>query len=318
MKTNRNIWRVLSLVLALVMLFAVVACTENGDADATTAGTNATTAATTTKATTKETTAAKTTQATTTAATTAAPTAQNSAQYTVAGATADTPAGSYTVYNHIPAAFTGEGAIVVDAASYDQTTSVGVGDADRGGFTHYYVNDGVTKDDQGNEIPVADKHIDYKFTVTEAGTYTILFGLSVKDNQQRGVCIQVDDQTKVALDFTVPASDFNPDNNVWTVVNATNGAWVAVDGLTFDLAAGEHTFTLTFNSQCPKSLHFRSFTFVKAGGEITPPAPVVPAPTVDLSGGEYNAETNPTGTYSVFTGESDTSWYDNDPRLHRG
>ncbi len=37
-------------------------------------------------------------------------------------------------------------------------------------------------------------------------------------------------------------------------------------------------------------------------------------PTVDVSGGEYNADTNPTGTYSVYDGSTkDTSWYTNDP-----
>ena len=61
-----NLWRVLTLAMALVMLFAVVACTNEGDAAATTAG--ATDAATTPAATT---TAKKTTAKATTAATTA-------------------------------------------------------------------------------------------------------------------------------------------------------------------------------------------------------------------------------------------------------
>ena len=61
-----NLWRVLTLALALVMLFAVVACTNEGDATATTEG--AADAATTPAATT---TAKKTTAKATTAATTA-------------------------------------------------------------------------------------------------------------------------------------------------------------------------------------------------------------------------------------------------------
>ncbi len=66
---NRNFYRVLSLALALLMLFAVVACTNEGNPNATTGATtaNGTTANTTAKTTAAKTTAKKTTAASTTA-----------------------------------------------------------------------------------------------------------------------------------------------------------------------------------------------------------------------------------------------------------
>lgn len=69
---NRNVWRVLSLVLALVMMLAVVACTNDQEDPAKTtagAGTTAAKQTTTAKKTTAKTTAAKTTAATTAATT---------------------------------------------------------------------------------------------------------------------------------------------------------------------------------------------------------------------------------------------------------
>ena len=79
MKKN-NLFRILALAMALVMLVAVVACTNEGDATATTEGATTAGATTTAKATTKAATTAKattavTTAAATTVATTAAPNA---------------------------------------------------------------------------------------------------------------------------------------------------------------------------------------------------------------------------------------------------
>ncbi len=68
---KRNFYRLMALALALVMLFAVVACTQDGDTAET-----GDTSATTPQATTKATTPKRTTQATTAKATTAATTAK--------------------------------------------------------------------------------------------------------------------------------------------------------------------------------------------------------------------------------------------------
>ena len=267
MKTNRNFWRIVTLALALVMLFSVVACNNEEEPAATTeAGADGSTQAPTTQKPTTEkpttSTTAPTTEPTqgTTATTepTTEPTTELEAYSVVVpsqfDANGDGVNDSYLFANKMPAAFLKEGVLKISASEYDTVNDKGVAKAERikgSGIYHYYINDG------DETIPHADKSMTYKFTITEAGVYEVLLDLGMKDTtQQRGATFYFDDKAGIAMDYSVDATFAG------AVRDETHGTYVT--GLSVELTAGEHTLVVKHNPLCSKNMHFRNFYFVKS------------------------------------------------------
>jgi hypothetical protein len=261
MKTNRNIWRIVTLALALVMLFSVVACSNEEEAPvASTDGT--TTAAPTTKkptTTEKPTTQKPTTQTQATTEPTTEPTTELPAYSVVVpsnfDANNDGVNDSYLFSNKLPAAFLAEGVVKVHAGDYDQTLSKGVGSAERisgSGIRHYYVNL-----DEKENIPDDEQNMTYTFEIAEAGVYEILLDLGMKDSaQQRGAVYYIDGGEGIAMDYTVTA-EFAA-----AVRDETQGTYVT--GLSVELTKGTHTLVVKYNPLCSKTIHFRNFYFAKS------------------------------------------------------
>ena len=261
MKTNRNIWRIVTLALALVMLFSVVACSNEEEEPVITTAADGTTAApSTTKkpaTTEKPTTEKPTTQTTATTEPTTEPTTELPAYSVVVpsnfDANNDGVNDSYLFANKIPAVFLAEGVIKVSAADHAETDK-GVGKAERisgSGIYHYYINTSNT------EIPDDEKTLTYTFTVTEAGTYDVMLDLGMKDTaEQRGAVFYLDGGDGIAMDYTVTA-EFAA-----AVRDETHGTYVT--GLSLELTAGEHTLVVKYNPFCNKTIHFRNFYFVKS------------------------------------------------------
>ena len=282
MKTNRNIWRIVTLALALVMLFSVVACSNEEEPVVTTEADGTTTAApSTTKkpaTTAKPTTEKPTTQATTEPTT--EPTTELPAYSVVVpsnfDANNDGVNDSYLFSNKIPAAFLAEGVIKVSAADHAETDK-GWSKAERipgSGVYHYYINDGNA------DIPNDEKTLTYTFTITEAGTYDVMLDLGMKDSQQqRGATFYFDDKAGIAMDYEV-------DKEFATAVrDETHGTYVT--GLSLELTAGEHTLVVKYNPFCNKNMHFRNFYFAKS--------------TKNAVEKSCNFDNDGDGVYDVFT-----------------
>ena len=257
---NRNLTRILVLALALVMLFAVVACDNGSEPEAT--GENTTAAATTTKAATttakKTTTAPKATTATTPAATTTM--ALNSVQLVSNfDGNGDGTNETYTFYNYLPEQFTTAGTVLI-AGKDHLADDIGVtpleqtyGDVK---ITHYYLNNNEIRDPDGNVIPDANKKLTWKFTVTEAGTYDFCFNMRMKDDAQRGNVITIDGGTPYKMDFK-----FATTADAAAVRDAVENSYMT--GFSAELTAGEHTIQMTINTECPKTFHFRNIYLAK-------------------------------------------------------
>ncbi len=339
MKRTRNTWRVLALVLALVMLFAVVACTGTPDDPKQTTAGNTTAAKTTTA---KTTTAKKTQAATTTVKTTEKPVDP------VDPATVPIQWDAFTKANFSkerPAAFGADGVIAINCADLengvaDSNTTVtdngnhyryasagpvagkaganGTHSIEVDGIRHYYIE---PKDTAGD---FSTPFIRWTFSVPADGWYDVCFYLRLKNGDFRTSMIQIDEEPVTEQDYlhyTLTADEVkevrNNDTNVGTYLT----------GYKVYLTAGDHTWTHRLSvldegktaesDNSGPSFHYRKI-FLAMSPDQNPPsqggAVVDPSiPTVDVSGGEYNAETNPNGTYSIATGISDSSWYDNDP-----
>ena len=258
---NRKMTRLLVLALALVMLFAVVACDNGGKTEAT--GENTTAAATTTKAATtaKKTTAKKTTvPAATTTVVTTTQLAKNSVQLVSNfDGDGDGKNETYTFYNYLPEQFAAKNAILIQGKDH-LADDIGVtaleqtyGDVK---ITHYYLNNNEIKDPDGNVIPDANKKLTWKFTVTEAGTYEFCFNMRMKDDAQRGNIITIDGGTPYKMDFK-----FATTADAAAVRDAVENSYMT--GFSAELTAGEHTIQMTINSECPKTFHFRNIYLAK-------------------------------------------------------
>ena len=262
MKTNRNFWRIVTLALALVMLFSVVACNNEEEPAATTeAGADGSTQAPTTQKPTTEKPTTGTTEKPTTVGTTATtePTTELPAYSVVVpsnfDANGDGVDDSYLFSNKLPAVFLKEGVVKVHAGDYDKEVSKGVGKAERqtgSGIYHYYINLS-----EKENIPDEEQNMTYKFTITEAGTYDILLDLGMKSEpNQRGATFYFDDKAGIAMDYVVTEAFAK------SVCDEIQGTYVT--GLSVDLEAGEHTMVIKYNSMCDKTIHFRNFYFAKS------------------------------------------------------
>lgn len=198
MKTNRNVWRVLSLVLALVMLLAVVACTKNDDTDPakTTAG-NA--AATTTAK--KTTTATKKPEASKTAAitTTGIPT-KASGSTVISGTDAAGAAYEYELTNYAPD-FTIEtalGNLVTLKGAGHLATDVAVTELEKDyngkKLKHYWINPEAA--DAANGV------MSWTVNLAHDADYNFIFNLYLADKDARSIVLQVNDGEKQVIDLT--------------------------------------------------------------------------------------------------------------------
>ena len=264
MKTNRNFWRIVTLALALVMLFSVVACNNEEEPAATTeAGADGSTQAPTTQKTTTETpttsTTAPTTEPTQGTTATTEPTTEPTTEleaYSVVmpsefDADGDGVNDSYTFSNKLPALFAGTGVVTLGCDDHLETDKgVGRTEGVKGsGVYHVYID--LSKED----VPHEEKTLTWEFEVAEAGTYEICFNMRMKDGKQRGNVMTIDGGAAMAMDFQF-----------------MNGAEVSVrdadlnsymTGISVDLTAGKHTIQMKYNSLCEKTFHFRNIYIAK-------------------------------------------------------
>ena len=259
--TKKNILRVLTLVLALVMLFAVVACDKGGETEAT--GENTTAAATTTKAATtaKKTTVKKTTVATTPAATT---TVAKVSLSTVSKFDGDNDGTNetYTFYNYLPEQFAAADAVVIKGGDH-LATDICVSPLEQTygetKLTHYYLNNNEQKDENGNVIPDANKILSWKVNIPADGVYEFCFNMRMKDDKQRGNIIQIDDGDKFAMDFQFSTAD------VAKIKDQYENTYMT--GFSAELTKGEHLIKMTINTECPKTFHFRNIYLIKSAAQ---------------------------------------------------
>ena len=260
MKTNRNIWRIVTLALALVMLFSVVACSNEEEEPAiTTAAEGTTTAPSTTKkpaTTEKPTTQAPTTQTTATTEPTTEPTTELPAYSVVMpsgfDADGDGVNDSYTFSNKIPELFAGEGVIKLGCDDHlDTDKGVGRTEGVTGsGVYHVYI------DRSKADIPDDEKTLTWVFEVAEAGTYEICFNMRMKDGKQRGNVMTIDGGTAMAMDFQFF------DGSEKNVRDADLNSYMT--GISVELTAGSHTMQMKYNAFCEKTFHFRNIYIAKS------------------------------------------------------
>ena len=274
---NRNITRILVLALALVMLFAVVACDNGGETEATGEATTTAAAATTTKAAT--TTAKKTTvKATTTAGatTTAATTTvgkQSLSTVSKFDGNNDGTNETYTFYNYLPEQFAAADAVVIKGGDH-LTTDICVSPleqsySDGTKITHYYLNNNEQKDENGNVIPDANKILSWKVNIPADGVYEFCFNMRMKDDKQRGNIIQIDDGAKFKMDFQFSTAD------VAKIKDQYENTYMV--GYSAELTKGEHLIKMTINTECPKTFHFRNIYLAKKGEVVVPVDVKLPA-----------------------------------------
>ena len=276
MKNTRNLWRVVTLALAMIMLFSVVACQNGGTPAQTTEGkADGTTLAPTTE---KPTTEKPATQKPTTEkpATTPAPTTtpEPTEAPKVEVDMESTFGGTYTFSNYLPEAFAAADAILLAGGDH-LATDLGVSSVVVADIPHYYIDLNEKKREDGSVIDHADKSLTWTFTVPADGTYDFCFQMRMKDGAQRGNVVQIDNGDKLSMDFQFK------DGAEATVRDDVLNSYMT--GFSAELTAGEHTIKMTYAAECPKTFHFRNIYIVNAN------APK-PADTWD--------------------GSADTSWYD--------
>ena len=269
MKTN--FWRISLLALTLLMLFAIVACANDGEPAATG---KATQGATTAAATTTE---PATTEPVTTEPVTTEPVT-----------TEPVFIGGFS--NVLPAEFAGEKVIVIEGANCEEgcTTIDKIKDTQYNLFTvpaaagasangcikliageseaakqdqvfHYYLNSTLKVD--GVAVGLENAYIRWSFNVTEAGTYKIASYNRVKNDGRNGY-IQFDDQAKFEVSYDLK-------ENFDKVVDGYAGAYWIWDQ-TVTLEPGDHTLTYTLKTE--GSIHWRTFYLVKVEATESTPA----------------------------------------------
>lgn len=263
MKTNRNFWRVLVLALALVMMFAIVACAKDGDeAAATTEAAGSTAGSTEAETTTaKATTEPKQTTATTEPATTEPATTEPPIQEVPndANSVAEPSqfGGAYIFSNYLPVKFTSDKVVKVDAANYLETSN-GVGThyvtlADGSKLNHYYVDFEEKDAEKMKDNP--NLFVSYEFEVAEDGYYEICYEMRMKDGKQRGNIMLIDDVEVCKLDFQFDDVSAIQDNSVRQTTY--------MSGMSTALKAGKHTLTMKGVPAILKTFHFRTIFMVK-------------------------------------------------------
>ncbi|MBQ8431320.1 MAG: hypothetical protein IJX28_00400 [Clostridia bacterium] len=255
MKTNRNIWRIVTLALAMIMLFSVVACQNGGNTTQTTegAGNGTTLAPTTEKPTTeKPATQKPTTEKPTTPAPTTTPEPTEAPKVSVD--MESTFGGTYTFSNYLPGIFATKEAILLAGADHLES-DLGVSSLAVADIYHYYIDLNEKKREDGSVIEHADKSLTWKFTVPEDGIYEFCFQMRMKDGAQRGNVVQIDDGDKISMDFQF--KDGAEANVRDEVLNSY------MTGFSAELTAGEHTIKMTYAQECPKTFHFRNIYVAK-------------------------------------------------------
>ena len=133
---------------------------------------------------------------------------------------------------------------------------------------HYYidlanVNKTIEKE-YGAEYKIdstADCYIRWTFTVTEAGTYTFGSYMRLKNSSDRSCQIQIDGNTPIIMHYTVS------DDEVKSVQDSTEGAYLLWDGVEVELEAGEHTITYSIPDKAycntEASWHWRTIYVMK-------------------------------------------------------
>ncbi len=142
--------------------------------------------------------------------------------------------------------------------------------ADGSNLYHYYVDVANVKNVDGTAIEKEDAYIRWTFTVTEAGKYNLGFYVRQKNPDARNGLIIIDDTVyRVGFDLT----ELNAGSNKWvegsnildsTTENATQGSYLTMNGMEFELAAGEHTITYKLDTyKGGASWHIRDLYIIK-------------------------------------------------------
>ena len=240
MKNTRNLCRVLSLALTLVMLLAAVASCRIAEEDPanTTAGNRASVTGTAKKAATKKITTAMTTEASKTTRTTpiihtVAPT-KKPGSTVISGTTAAGAAYEYELTNYKPD-FTIDDALrnlVTLKGAAHRETDVAVTELEKNydgkKLTHYWINP--------EDKDVANGVMSWTVFLPQDADYRVIFNLYLKDNAPRSVVLQVNDGEKQVIDLSFGESiDAFTDHLENTYVSG-----IVVKGL----KAGENTVKL--------------------------------------------------------------------------
>ena len=278
MKTNRNFWRVLVLALALVMMFAIVACAKDGDeAAATTEAAGSTAGSTEAETTTaKATTEPKQTTATTEPATTEPASTEPATTEDLSVADPDMPEGGYAIKmpsqfdndgdkkndyfvfsNYLPVQFTSADAIKIDPSKYT-ADSVGVKTHTVSNIIHYYLDFYEESDGADKMAQNADMFITWEFEVAADGYYDFCFQMRMKDGSQRGNIMLIDGKEIVKMDFQFKDGAEAAVKDDAAVMNSY------MSGFGAELTAGKHTLTMKGVPTLVKTFHFRGIYLVKS------------------------------------------------------
>lgn len=268
MKTNRNFWRVLVLALALVMMFAIVACAKDGDEAAATTEAAGSTAGsteaetTTAKATTEPKATSTTEPATTEPATTEPPLqevpndANSVAMPSQFDNDKDGKTDSFIFSNYLPVKFTSDKAIKIDVSKYD-AASVGVATHTVADIVHYYLDFYEEKDGADKMALNADMFVSWEFEVPTEGYYEFCFQMRMKDGSQRGNIMLIDGKEIVKMDFQFKDGSEAAVKDDAAVMNSY------MSGFGAELKAGKHTLTMKGVPTLVKTFHFRGIFLVK-------------------------------------------------------
>ena len=290
MKRSRNFWRVLTLALALVMLFAVVACEK-----ATTNDTATTEAPQPTEAPTNAPTDPPAEKPTETPSDTPVDPPAGPATPPVVDPTKATTLekwgdDAFTMF--LPDDFLGENTIKIAGSvceagctevlpngptRFDLSTVPESGNSSamgvikllpsespagtEEGIYHYYIdkNSGGSKAHNGGNALTWDQvYIRWTFTVEEAGTYKVASYHRIKADSRSGL-IQFDDQDPVLISYELSVDKFDEVNDGYA------GAYLYWEGFTVELAAGVHVLTYKLDPDAGNlSIHWRDIYLTKA------------------------------------------------------
>lgn len=247
MKTPRDFWRLLTLALALTLLFAVVACDRGGETEGTGAGTTAVIKPT------AEQTTAITTVATTTIRPAASATLQASCDSDGDGAN-----DVYVLYNYLPQQFATPNTVLLEGKDHLSTDlevnalEMTYGDVK---ITSYYLN--LFNSLDGINTPIENRTLTWKFTVQEDGVYDFCFNIRHQDGRNRGNLILLDGGTPYRMAYP----KFAGEEEALALSDSCENAYLL--GYSARLTAGEHTIQFKIDVDSPKPLHFRNIYLVK-------------------------------------------------------
>jgi hypothetical protein len=178
-------------------------------------------------------------------------------------------ADTFTFSSAIPAQFTSEQAIKIDASKYT-ADSIGVRSLFVANIEHYYLDFYTEKDDPEKIALNSNMFISWEFEVPETGYYDFCFQLRMKDGTNRGNMMLIDGVELYKMDFQFLNGSQIEVMDDPLIMNSY------MTGFGAELTAGKHILTMKGVPTIFKAFHFRAIYLVKTGEFGSGYDPIIP------------------------------------------